>query len=72
MVKRDKRNIGKMVVVVPHGTAMDGRVGKVRRFRGDHSKGNPFVVVQIKNLNGSWGSAYTFPGSVLEKIKCQK
>lgn len=65
MIKRDKRNIGKLIRINQPGTVMHNRIGKVMRFRGDHSRGNPFVQVFIYDLNSDKGSAYPFPGNRL-------
>ena len=73
MIKRDKRNIGKLVRVIPHGTRSDGRLGKVMGFRGDRSKGNPFVSVFIYNLTDrTKGAIFPFPGNKLEIVRASK
>jgi len=35
MIKRNKRNIGKIVRIIPHGTKVDNRLAKIIGFRGD-------------------------------------
>lgn len=70
MIKRSKRNIGKVVRVIPHHTKMDNRLGKVMGFRGDRAKGDPFVNVFIYDLaDKRRGSIYPIPGSQLEAAK---
>ena len=65
-IKRDKRNIGKMVWVNAPGTIYHGRKGKVVGFRGDYKKGDPFVEVFLYDMNGKSGSVWPFSGHSLE------
>jgi len=69
MIRRDSRNIGKTVRINIPGTVVHNRIGKVKAFRGNHSKGNPFVVVFVYNLHNKGGGSYTFPGNRLEVVK---
>lgn len=68
MIKRDKRNIGKLVKVNSPKSVFHGRIGKVIGFRGDHSKGNPYVFVFIYDLGKTTGSTWPFPSHILEKL----
>jgi len=68
VIKRDKRNIGRLVRYTTPNTVMTGRVGRVVGFRGDHSRDVPFVTVFIYNLGNSNGSVYTFPGHTLKLV----
>ena len=68
MIKRDKRNINKLVVVNALGSPFDGRLGKVVGFRGDCCKGDPYVNVFIYDKLKTTGSIYPFAGHLL--IKC--
>lgn len=65
MVKRDKRNIGKLVKILP-GTMMSGRQGKILGFRGNHHTGCPFVSVFV--YQGTTGSVFPIPGNKLQII----
>ena len=64
MVKRDKRNIGKLVRVIPHGTVVDNRIVRISFFRGDQKPGVPFVMVYDLTSKGS----YPMPGDKLELV----
>jgi len=50
-VKRDKRNIGKRVVVSHVGSWLQGRTGTIKGFRGDRTKGDPYIQVYIDDLH---------------------
>jgi hypothetical protein len=78
MIKRNKRNISKLVrIEIPEsakptawGTALNGRIGKVIGFRGDVIPGIPWVTVLIKNLNNDkFGGSAPIPGKYLISIK---
>jgi hypothetical protein len=64
MIKRDKRNIDKVVKVVNFHKDWDGRLGKVKDFRGDFDKGDPFVCVFMYDTSSVW----PFPGHNLMVI----
>jgi hypothetical protein len=64
MIKRDFRNINKIVKVVNYQKNLDGHIGKVLDFRSDLEEGVPYVTVFIYNL----GSAWPIPGRNLEII----
>lgn len=52
MIKRDKRNIGKIVkYVLPHPRA--DRQTKITGFRGDHSKNIPYVTTSDGNTTAA-------------------
>jgi len=65
MIKRNTRNIGKMVVIENYHKDWNGRHGKVVGFRGDLTKGNPQVNVFVESLGAVW----TIPGSFLTPTK---
>ena len=67
MIKRNSRNIGKIVKIIGHKD-FDGREGKVVGFRGDYEKGDPYVQVFVYSTNSVW----PFKGSSLEEIKGEK
>ena len=54
------------------GTLFNSRIGIVRDFRGDFDKGDPWVCVGVRNLNGTAGSIYPFPGHCLTQIKSKR
>jgi len=64
MIKRNSRNIDKIIEIVGHGD-FNGRMGKVVGFRGDFDKGDPFVEVYLYSTKSIW----PFPGSALKIIK---
>ena len=66
MIKRNKRNIGKIVKVNAANSPFHDRVGKVMGFRGDHTKKDPYVEVFIYDKLRTTGSIYPFAGSILE------
>jgi hypothetical protein len=66
MIKRNSKNLGKLVTVRSKDINWDGRWGKVVGFRGDFVKGDPWVSVFIMGLNGKWHGVFPFPGSRLE------
>lgn len=73
MIKRNSRNIGKIVTIhikgKGWGTVFEGRIGKVLGFRGDFDKGDPWVTVFVYNLKDKGGSAYPFAGHMLTEVK---
>lgn len=62
MIRRDKRNIGKRVRATHPKSLYFGRIGVVRGFRGDESRGNPYVEVSFN------GFVDTVSGRWLEKV----
>jgi len=64
VIKRDKRNIGKLVQIIGHKD-FNGRTGIIKGFRGDFALRDPNVSVYVISVQ----SIYPFPGSHLEKIK---
>ena len=64
MIKRNSRNIGKVVKIVDYHPDWDGRTGKVVDFRGDFDIGIPYVCVFVDSLKAVW----PIPGSKLEKL----
>lgn len=60
MLKRNSRNIGKLVRIKGN-KEFDGRLGKVVGFRGDLEKGDPWVEVFVYTTESVW----PFPGSAL-------
>jgi len=76
VIKRNSRNIGKIVKVVireenlptQQGRLLNGRIGKIMGFRGDCGKGDPFVNVFIYDRNGRTGSVYPIAGHLLEIV----
>ncbi len=75
MIKRNSRNIGKIVTIQVRGkgwgTIFNGRKGKVLGFRGDFNKGDPWVTVFVYDFfpNQRKGSGYPFPGHCLTEVK---
>lgn len=67
MIKRNSRNIGKIVKIDRAGM-FNERTGKVVGFRGDHDKGDPYVCVFVYDLQGRKGSVYPFAGHCLTQI----
>jgi len=69
MIKRNSRNLGKMVRIKDHGPFIN-RIGRVIGFRGDFNKGDPWVTVLVYNLNRKTAiGGHPFPGSYLTEIK---
>jgi len=75
MIKRDKRNIGRIIKVnsPDSNSGFHGRFGKVVGFRGDYEEGDPYVEVFIYDLHKichlkMTGSIYPFAGHLLEKV----
>jgi len=62
VVKRDKRNIGKQVIIHHPNPIWNGRTGTILGFRGDFKQGIPFITVNVS------GSGYPFRGDWLDKI----
>ena len=60
MIRRDQRNIGKIVEIQGH-KHFDGECGKVVGFREDFDRGIPYVEVFVYRT----GSVWPFPGSSL-------
>lgn len=85
MIKRNKRNIGKIVKIefpentklLSLGEALNHRIGKVVGFRGDiqyripgKQQAIPWVMVLIKNLNNDkYYTSFPVPGKYLKVIR---
>jgi len=65
VIKRNSRNIGKVVEVVNLKPEWNGRRGKVVGFRGDHEKGVPYVNVFVYSI----GSVWPVSGKFLKEVK---
>jgi hypothetical protein len=68
MIKRNSRNIGKMVDIKDHGEYKN-RYGRVIDFRGDFDWGDPWVTVLVYGLNGKPYGGFPFRGSYLTERK---
>lgn len=80
MIKRNRRNIGKLVKIdIPEsakptsfGKVLHGRIGKVVGFRGNiitKSETIPYVQVLVKNIhNDNYSGSYTIPGGYLIRL----
>lgn len=62
MVKRNKRNIGKVVKVISNNSIFNEREGVIKGFRGDYKKGIPYVQVYLFSTKSIW----PFAGHILE------
>lgn len=67
MIKRNKRNIGKIVEVT--SGILRHRKGKIMGFRGDYTDKIPFVNVFIYDIDGKNGTCYPLPANMLKIIK---
>ena len=58
IVKRDKRNVGKKVAAIHPSSLFFNRIGTVVGFRGDQSRGNPYVMVSfngvVETISSRW------------------
>jgi len=55
MIKRNKRNLNKIVRINNPNSVLHGRKGKVLGFRGDYNKDIPYVLIFVPSLNGKGG-----------------
>ena len=69
MIKRNTRNIGKLVKINAPASVYHNRVGKIVDFRGDYEAGIPYVCVFVYDIGKTSGSIYPFAGHILEVIK---
>ena len=69
MIKRDQRNINKIVQIDCPYSPFDRRIGKIVSFRGDFTKGNPLVNVFVYDKLSANGSIHSFAGHLLEKFE---
>lgn len=49
-ITRDKRLVGRRVRVCNPRSKLFGRLGTIKGFRGDQSKGNPYLHVLVDDL----------------------
>lgn len=64
MVKRDKRNINKVVEIIDINSVLNGRKGIIKGFRGDYEKHVPYVNVYLFDTKSIW----SFSGKNLRYI----
>ena len=57
MIRRDKRNIGKLVRVRLPGSLFDGFTGRITLFRGNKVPGVPWVVIGGYTFGGDFDYA---------------
>jgi len=70
MIKRNSRNIGRVVRINLPRTVYHNRIGKVVEFRGDREKGDPWVEVFLYDRKDrKTGSVWPFSGGVLIRTK---
>jgi len=67
MIKRDRRNIGKIVRIDYPDTDFHGRLGKVKGFRGDRTV--QVYVYDRNDVSAGRGASYPFPGNRLVPVE---
>jgi len=65
LIKRHKSNINKTVQIFNLTPEWNNRIGTIKGFRGDHSKGIPYVEVFIHDTN----SIFPFSAKFLKYTK---